>query len=92
MSNRAGIIYHTLPAGFVAFIVLLALKLGGAVNWSWWFITIPLWGGSAIVLACVAAAFLFAFLCVLAGLFLSAVIAAVAFIKQLMPVKKAKEE
>lgn len=32
----------------VAFIVL---KLIGVITWSWWWVTLPLWGGLAVVLA-----------------------------------------
>ena len=32
----------------VAFVVL---KLTGVINWSWWWVTLPLWGGLALVLA-----------------------------------------
>ena len=32
----------------VAFIVL---KLCHVINWSWWLVTIPLWGGLALVVA-----------------------------------------
>jgi len=31
----------------VAFVVL---KLCGVIAWSWWWVTLPLWGGLAIVL------------------------------------------
>jgi len=31
----------------VAFIIL---KLCGVVDWSWWLVTLPLWGGLAVVL------------------------------------------
>lgn len=31
----------------VAFVVL---KLLGVINWSWWWVTLPFWGGAAIVL------------------------------------------
>lgn len=31
----------------VAFIVL---KLCGVINWSWWLVTLPFWGGFAIFL------------------------------------------
>ena len=31
----------------VAFVVL---KLTGVINWSWWFVTMPFWGGLALVL------------------------------------------
>lgn len=27
------------------FIVFLVLKLTGQINWSWWWVTAPLWGG-----------------------------------------------
>lgn len=31
----------------VAFVVL---KLTGVVGWSWWWVTLPFWGGLALVL------------------------------------------
>ena len=31
----------------VAFVVL---KLTGFINWSWWWVTLPFWGGWALVL------------------------------------------
>lgn len=30
--------------GFVLFCVFLALKLTNVINWSWWWVTAPLWG------------------------------------------------
>lgn len=30
------------------FITFLVLKLINVINWSWWWITAPLWGGIAI--------------------------------------------
>ena len=39
------------------FITFLVLKLTDVIDWSWWWVTVPLWGGTAIVLAI--AAFLF---------------------------------
>lgn len=33
------------------FLVLLVLKLVGAIDWSWWWVTAPLWGPPALVLA-----------------------------------------
>ncbi len=35
----------------VAFVVL---KLLGAINWSWWWVTLPFWGGTALALVAVA--------------------------------------
>ena len=29
--------------GMVLFIVFLVLKLTGVINWSWWWVTSPLW-------------------------------------------------
>lgn len=31
----------------VAFVVL---KLTGFIDWSWWWVTLPFWGGAALVL------------------------------------------
>jgi hypothetical protein len=36
--------------GGLLFIVLLVLKLTHYIDWSWWWITAPLWGGLAIFL------------------------------------------
>ena len=32
-------------------IVFVTLKLLGVIDWSWWWVTAPFWGGSALVLA-----------------------------------------
>jgi len=32
-------------------IVFIALKLTGYIDWSWWWILAPLWGGFAFVMA-----------------------------------------
>jgi len=29
--------------GMILFIVFLVLKLTGTINWSWWWVTSPLW-------------------------------------------------
>jgi len=29
--------------------VFIALKLAGLINWSWWLVTLPLWGGTALI-------------------------------------------
>lgn len=31
------------------FLLFLYLKLTGAITWSWWWVTAPLWGGFAFV-------------------------------------------
>ena len=32
-------------------IVFITLKLTGYINWSWWWVLAPLWGGFALALA-----------------------------------------
>lgn len=34
---------------FVLFVVFLVLKLTGTIDWSWWWVTSPLWISLAIV-------------------------------------------
>ena len=38
-SSRGGI-----GIGMVLFVVFLVLKLTGNIDWSWWWVTAPLWG------------------------------------------------
>lgn len=35
---------------FLFFITLLVLKLTNVIDWSWWWITAPLWGHTALFL------------------------------------------
>lgn len=34
------------------FLLFLGLKLGGAISWSWWWVTAPIWGPVLGVVAC----------------------------------------
>jgi hypothetical protein len=34
----------------VLFLVFLTLKLLGKIDWSWWWVTAPLWGGVALIM------------------------------------------
>ena len=43
-------------------LTFIILKLTGVITWSWWFVTLPLWGGIAI------------YLLILAGIFIAATI------------------
>jgi len=36
----------------ILFIVFLVLKLTGHIDWSWWWVTAPLWISFALVFAC----------------------------------------
>jgi len=31
------------------FLLFLGLKLGKVIDWSWWWVTAPLWGGAALI-------------------------------------------
>ena len=31
-------------------VVFVTLKLCGVINWSWWWVTAPFWGGIALVI------------------------------------------
>ena len=33
------------------FLLFLGLKLTGQIDWSWWYVTMPLWGGVAVFVA-----------------------------------------
>ena len=32
-------------------VVFVAMKLVGVIDWSWWWVTLPFWGGFALMLA-----------------------------------------
>lgn len=32
-------------------VVFVTLKLCGVIDWSWWWVTLPFWGGIAVVLS-----------------------------------------
>ena len=41
------------PAADLAFalgVAFVVLKLMGYIDWSWWYVTLPFWGGAAVVL------------------------------------------
>ena len=41
-------------------IVFIVLKLCGVINWSWWLVTLPLWGGLVLAVGIFLLALLFA--------------------------------
>lgn len=55
-SNNQAVTSGTNTAGMlgVAFVVL---KLVGVINWSWWWVTLPFWGGLVLGLTLIAIAF-----------------------------------
>jgi hypothetical protein len=34
----------------VLFVIFLVLKLTGLITWSWWLVTLPLWGGIGFII------------------------------------------
>lgn len=42
---------------FLLFLLFLGLKLGHVIDWSWWWVTIPLWGGFALLIGLLASFF-----------------------------------
>ena len=38
-------------------VLFVALKLTGYIDWSWWYVTMPFWGGFAFVIALFVTAF-----------------------------------
>lgn len=42
------------PFFSILFLIFLTLKLTGHIAWSWWLVTLPLWGPIAFVFAFVA--------------------------------------
>ena len=51
MSNTTEIKSHGIGFFGLLAILFIGLKLGGIIKWSWWWVTIPLWGGLAFVSA-----------------------------------------
>lgn len=41
---------NLMPYCFVVFAIFLVMKLTGYIGWSWWYVTLPLWGPSALLL------------------------------------------
>lgn len=35
-------------------VLFVGLKLGGVIDWSWWYVTMPFWGGIALILGVLA--------------------------------------
>jgi hypothetical protein len=55
----------SLSLSLTVFVVFLTLKLSGVIDWSWWWITSPLWLPFAFVLATIAIISIFALIAVL---------------------------
>ncbi len=47
------------------FLIFLTLKLCGVINWSWWWVTAPLWAPIGIYVAVILGLALFSGLCLI---------------------------
>jgi hypothetical protein len=65
MDNRQIYVTRGVSPFFLFFIVFLILKLTKTVDWSWWFVTLPLWIGLAISLIIFIIAFIVIFIILL---------------------------
>ncbi len=43
--------------------IFLVLKLTGYINWSWWWVTVPLWGVFALVVLIIGVTLTIALIC-----------------------------
>lgn len=41
---------YSIDFGWALFLVFFILKLCGKIDWSWWWVTAPLWGPVALVI------------------------------------------
>ena len=59
-----------IKVGFLGLLGLLfiALKLTGYIDWSWWWVTFPIWAGFAIILAIIISLFSIALILAILGL------------------------
>lgn len=57
MSNKTKSIDTSLKLDMILFLIFMTLKLMGYIDWSWWWVTSPLWISGLLVLSVVALAF-----------------------------------
>jgi hypothetical protein len=50
MSNKNNNTSNGLGLGTILFLIFMTLKLTGYITWSWWYVTLPLWGPLSLVL------------------------------------------
>ena len=50
MSNKNNNTSNGLGLGTILFLIFMILKLTGYITWSWWYVTLPLWGPLSLVL------------------------------------------
>ena len=61
MSNNNNNSSSGLGIGMILFLIFMVLKLTGYITWSWWYVTLPLWGPILLAIAIVGIAVLIAY-------------------------------
>ncbi len=61
MSNKNNNTSSGLGIGMILFLIFMTLKLTGNITWSWWYVTLPLWGPILLAIAIVGIAVLIAY-------------------------------
>jgi hypothetical protein len=61
MSNNSNNSSSGLGLGMILFLIFMTLKLTGYITWSWWYVTLPLWGPLLLVLVILGIAALVAY-------------------------------
>jgi hypothetical protein len=61
MSNNKSNSSNGLGLGMILFLIFMTLKLTGHITWSWWYVTLPLWGPLLLIIAIVGIAALVAY-------------------------------
>jgi len=51
MSNQSSELSSSTNIAGLLGVAFVILKLTGYITWSWWWVTLPFWGGLALVLA-----------------------------------------
>jgi hypothetical protein len=51
MSNNKSNSSNGIGLGMILFLIFMTLKLTGHITWSWWYVTLPLWGPLLVVAA-----------------------------------------
>ena len=57
-TEKTKVVYRGMPFTTILFIVFLVLKLTHTIDWSWWWVTSPLWIPIAIGVSILAVIFL----------------------------------
>lgn len=56
MSKKSTTIHLFGGSAFTVGLIFVTLKLAGVIAWPWWIVTLPFWGGLALVFGLLAAA------------------------------------